>query len=69
VNWCWPVIEKRPGYQSGSESECQITYCGFYFSAIPDQEPTQPDINVLDTLKIPYLQGISFIKSNTLPIP
>ncbi len=69
MSQCRPVFEKSPGYQSGSGSKCQVTYLLIYFSAIPDQEPNRPHINVLDTLKIPYWQGISFIKSNTLPIP
>jgi len=55
VNRCWLIIEKRPGYQSGSMSGYQIIYLLvlLFFFAGPDQEPTQPGISVLDTLKIP----------------
>jgi hypothetical protein len=41
----------------------------FHFFAIPDPEPTWPGMSVLDTLIIPYQQGINFTKSNTLPMP
>jgi len=42
---------------------------GFYFQEIPNQEPTHLGIRILDTLEIPYWQGISFQKLNTLLIP
>jgi hypothetical protein len=55
VNRCWLIIEKQPGYQSGSMSGYQIIYLlVLLFFAVPDQEPTQPGISVLDTLKISY---------------
>lgn len=41
----------------------------FTFFAIPYPEPTWPGMSVLDTLIIPYWQGINLTKSNTHPYP